>query len=377
MNYVTELIKNLTLELGMEYPAPVADTEATGIAVPDVSGNRPQDDAAFFASGAPSMGGAGQGPQGRRRLPGTATCSDAAHPVCSREAVHKPNRSKRTMTNTPTIFDFNSSAVRVVADDKGEPWFLANDVCTILGYANTSQAVKKNCREGGISKRYTPSESGDQEMLFINEGNLYRLIIKSRKPEAEAFEIKVMEEILPTIRKTGGYQIPGTKKALPGKLTAESQDLIKQAVRERVESLPKEKWGGASVTLWSAIGTKFGTRGVKDGYKNIPDEALSEIMSLIARTPLSGEYIEREEITEAMISAQIIKILTGTNFSLSFTAIENGQLIPQIFGHHKDARSFVPDGIIRDIRDRTFNFFPDALIPDLISAISHRLRVAA
>ena len=57
----------------------------------------------------------------------------------------------------------------------------------------------------GVTKRYTPTKGGRQEMVYINEPNLFRLIIKCKKPEAEQFEEWVMEEVLPSIRKTGSY----------------------------------------------------------------------------------------------------------------------------------------------------------------------------
>ena len=107
-------------------------------------------------------------------------------------------------------FRFNAQEVRTIADDKGEPWFAATDVCAVLGYRNASDAVAKHCREKGIAKRDTLTAKGNQALTFINEGNLYRLIVKSRKPEAEKFEQLVMEEILPTIRKTGAYLTPQT-----------------------------------------------------------------------------------------------------------------------------------------------------------------------
>ena len=69
--------------------------------------------------------------------------------------------------------------------------------------------------KGGVTKRYTPTKSADQEMTFINEPNLYRLIIKSRKPEAEPFEAWVFEEVLPQIRKTGKYQLQPQQLSLP------------------------------------------------------------------------------------------------------------------------------------------------------------------
>ena len=102
--------------------------------------------------------------------------------------------------------------MRVVTID-GEPWFCAADVCAVLGYANNRDALAKHCRSGGVAKRDTPTSSGNQSMTFINEGNLYRLCIKSHKPEAQKFEAWVCDEVLPAIRKTGAYVAPNAPQA--------------------------------------------------------------------------------------------------------------------------------------------------------------------
>ncbi|HHE9089213.1 TPA: Bro-N domain-containing protein [Haemophilus influenzae] len=114
-----------------------------------------------------------------------------------------------------STFNFKDLPVRVISDPKGEFWFCGTDVCTILGYTNSRKALQDHCKQGGVTKRYTPTKSADQEMTFINEPNLYRLIIKSRKPEAEPFEAWVFEEVLPQIRKTGKYQLQPQQLALP------------------------------------------------------------------------------------------------------------------------------------------------------------------
>lgn len=114
-----------------------------------------------------------------------------------------------------STFNFKDLPVRVISDPKGEFWFCGTDVCAILGYTNSRKALQDHCKQGGVTKRYTPTKSADQEMTFINEPNLYRLIIKSRKPEAEPFEAWVFEEVLPQIRKTGKYQLQPQQLALP------------------------------------------------------------------------------------------------------------------------------------------------------------------
>ena len=74
--------------------------------------------------------------------------------------------------------------------------------------SNPRKAILDHCK--GVTKRDTPTSSGIQSMSYINEGDLYRLIMKSKLPSAEKFESWVMDEVLPTIRKTGSYQKPLT-----------------------------------------------------------------------------------------------------------------------------------------------------------------------
>ena len=101
---------------------------------------------------------------------------------------------------------FNSGEfgeIRTIEID-GKPYFVGTD----LGYNNPRDAVSRHCK--GVVKRDTPTSSGIQSMSYINEGDLYRLIMKSKLPSAEKFESWVMDEVLPTIRKTGSYQKPLT-----------------------------------------------------------------------------------------------------------------------------------------------------------------------
>lgn len=112
----------------------------------------------------------------------------------------------------------------------GKPYFVATDVATALGYTNPRKAVNDHCK--GVTKRDTPTSSGVQSMSYINEGDLYRLIMKSKLPSAEKFERWVMDEVLPSIRKTGSYNKPMS--------TAEKIKLLAQGneeLNERVEKV--------------------------------------------------------------------------------------------------------------------------------------------
>lgn len=95
----------------------------------------------------------------------------------------------------------------------GKPYFVANDVARALGYSNPRKAILDHCK--GVTKRDTPTSSGVQSMSYINEGDLYRLIMKSKLPSAEKFESWVMDEVIPSIHQYGAYMTEQTiEKAL-------------------------------------------------------------------------------------------------------------------------------------------------------------------
>ena len=98
---------------------------------------------------------------------------------------------------------FQTKRVRIIIQDDKE-WFAAKDVADILDIQNIRQNLADfPDKEKGVYTIYTPG--GEQNMLFINEPGIYRLIFKSRKIEAEAFKSWVFEEVLPSIRKSGAY----------------------------------------------------------------------------------------------------------------------------------------------------------------------------
>ena len=105
-----------------------------------------------------------------------------------------------------TIFAYESSAVRTL-DRNGEPWFVATDIAKILGYKlATDMAKMLDDDEKGMQNLHTLG--GDQELLVVSESGLYAAILKSRRAEARKFRKWVTAEVLPSIRKTGGYRDP-------------------------------------------------------------------------------------------------------------------------------------------------------------------------
>ncbi len=108
------------------------------------------------------------------------------------------------------------------AEIGGEPWFCLADICRPLGLR--ASACRCRLKQEGVISSDTPTNSGIQKMLFVNEANLYRVIFQSRKPEAERFTDWVTEEVLPSIRKTGSYQ--ARQAMTPAQLIAQQAQLL-------------------------------------------------------------------------------------------------------------------------------------------------------
>lgn len=109
----------------------------------------------------------------------------------------------------------------------GKEWFPASQCAKILGYSSPKDAITAHCK--GAVKRRLPTAGGEQEVKFIPEGDLYRLIIRSKLPAAEKFERWVFDEVLPSIRHNGGY-VPNAEELIAKTATAVVSEVMKQLV---------------------------------------------------------------------------------------------------------------------------------------------------
>lgn len=199
--------------------------------------------------------------------------------------------------NDFTIFKFGDSEIRVI-NRCGEPWFVAKDVCDALTLTNSRKALTAlDDDEKGVTLSYTLG--GEQNLSIVSESGMYTLVLRCRDAVNKGsvphkFRKWVTAEVLPSIRKTGSYgNTPKAKKALPGKITKEQQEAIKQLVMSRGQSLPKEKQAKAMITMWSSLKSHFGC-----SYKEISEEQFTEALSLAARIPLEGEFIGKSKHNE-------------------------------------------------------------------------------
>ena len=205
--------------------------------------------------------------------------------------------------NDFTIFKFGDSEIRVI-NKCGEPWFVAKDVCDALDLTNSRKALTAlDDDEKGVTLSYTLG--GEQNLSIVSESGMYTLVLRCRDAVNKGsvphkFRKWVTAEVLPSIRKTGSYgNTLKAKKALPGKITTEQQEAIKQLVMSRGQSLPKEKQAKAMITMWSSLKSHFGC-----SYKEISDEQFTEALSLAARVPLEGEFIGKQEKKTNELSAK-------------------------------------------------------------------------
>lgn len=114
------------------------------------------------------------------------------------------------MNNSAVVpFYFQSHEVRTIIVDS-EPWFVAKDVCDILGLGNATKALNK-VPAHHIALNSIQGKRGKYEVNTVSEPGLYRLILRSDKPQAEPFMEWVTAEVLPTIRKTGAYSLKNSK----------------------------------------------------------------------------------------------------------------------------------------------------------------------
>ncbi len=155
------------------------------------------------------------------------------------------------MSNEIQQFYFNNAALRTLTDEAGEPWFVAKDVCDILEISNPSDALKR--LDDDERSRFNLGRQG--ETNIVNEAGLYALVLGSRKPEAHEFKRWVTHEVLPQIRRTGGY-IPASetddditilaKAVMIGQRTMEEQKRRIAAQESHINELePKARFADA------------------------------------------------------------------------------------------------------------------------------------
>lgn len=140
------------------------------------------------------------------------------------------------MNNEIQKFDFKGAPLRTLTDKAGEPWFVAKDVCAILEISNPSDALKR--LDDDERSRFNLGRQG--ETNIVNEAGLYVLVLGSRKPEAHEFKRWVTHEVLPSIRKHGGY-MAGQERMTPEQMALASMRWLQSKVDEQAKQLKAQE----------------------------------------------------------------------------------------------------------------------------------------
>lgn len=157
------------------------------------------------------------------------------------------------MNELQTFNNEEFGEIRTVTKNN-KTYFAGSDVASALGYAIPHKAVQTHCK--GVLKWNIPTKSGNQDVLFIPEGDVYRLIMRSKLPAAEKFESWVMDEVIPSIRKNGGY-IANQENMTPEQIVANAlivaQNIISQKDKQIEEMQPKADFFDAVADSKTAI----------------------------------------------------------------------------------------------------------------------------
>lgn len=144
------------------------------------------------------------------------------------------------MNNEIQQFDFKGAALRTLTDEAGEPWFVLKDCMSILDLGNPTETVKMFDDDEFSTTEVIDSIGRRQQAYIISEPGLYRLVMRSRKPEAKEFQRWVTHEVLPSIRKHGGYMV-GQERMTPEQMALASMRWLQSKVDEQAKQLKAQE----------------------------------------------------------------------------------------------------------------------------------------
>ena len=201
-----------------------------------------------------------------------------------------------TLTQIPSdglsSFEFQYYPLRMIADEHGKPWFIAVDVCAILGYDNQSKAIKDHCKETGLTTRFIPALSNRYRL--IDEENLFLLIANSGRLGDEVFGAWVRDEVLPSLRlPTDSLQVKPVVILHDGKAVTTSTEVARyfgklhkhvlDKIRELLGELPAEfnEPNFRPVDFFDAKGEK------RQAYELTRDAFMLLVMGFTGKTALA------------------------------------------------------------------------------------------
>lgn len=226
-------------------------------------------------------------------------------------------------------FNFNSATLRTLTDENGDPWFVAKDVCNILGLENSRKATADLDLDEKNTVTISDGIAGNPNKTIISEPGLYRLVMKSRKPEAKEFQRWVTHEVLPSIRKHGIYATETTID----KILADPDygiRLLTDLKEERAKRIEAENQIKELEPKAKAL----------DDFTNVPDAILvREAAKLLSN---AGTPIGEKDLREWLSQHGWVYRHAGTWWAAS-ARVKAGHLVlveSRSHGQHKDGSIF-------------------------------------
>lgn len=192
---------------------------------------------------------------------------------------------------SPTVFQFHTHSVRIFPTADGLSFVaVANDVARVLGYLEAKDFLRQ-VPEHHKGRQKVPTLQGDQEMLVVAEAGLYRGVLRSNKPEAEPFMEWVTAEVLPSIRRTGGYVKPAARLQQRGKVR------ITRAVERQVLELFVDGYAQKEIARAAGVSVSTVSLLIHAKYRFAPSLGRSECPpDLISAVTARHMEIEAERL---------------------------------------------------------------------------------
>lgn len=202
--------------------------------------------------------------------------------------------------NTISVFQFQTNQSVRVEFVNNEPYFCLKDVAEILEIKDT-KSKNFNLQSKGVEKIPHLTNGGKQELTFINEPNLYRVIFRSNKPEAVKFQDWIFEEVIPQIRKTGSYS--GSLKP-DFHLTAQTMPDERKPLRDAVFAFAAQ-YGLAYSTAYKMVHQRFNVEAIEA----IPAEQIPLAVEYVHRLTLNGEVLDAPDTSAITFSQRELREL--------------------------------------------------------------------
>lgn len=218
---------------------------------------------------------------------------------------------------------YNNQPVRIIQQN-GEPWFVAKDVCDVLGLSQVSRALQRleQDERGLLEITHPQNANAKLKVNVVSEPGLYQLITSSKKPEARAFTRWVTHEVLPSIRKTGAYIAPNFGVEALGKLFISIKEQCEQLIEENAIMRQKLEYA-----LQFIPKTRYGAKSKQNGQRQTTIRRGANVAGndrlIEHRDPdevgysmdLFGEYLPRLLLAEAVniININCPKLLESAN----------------------------------------------------------------